>query len=579
MNQQKQNSTHQIDKMAFKSPFTATKLQVITYLLGVALFSISFLVFLNSSVSFVITDLIGQKHALGDAVGTLGFADEIVALVACPVWGLLSDRLGVRYVSVVGYAIVGVSLFAFVQARNVYPQLLLARLLFSVGGAAITTMVTAILPSMTALRHSIARRPSSRHEEFIDDDGPPGSRSSVITVTPARYRSVSQGNSANGGSARSATSQTAGIVGMFTGIGALVALTLFLPLRNRFTDHGATPKDAVSRSFYTVGGIALAVSVFCFVGLRKIAGEEHKGFNVLLGRHQHVSTTKDAHENLSYLSLLTQAVALGFRDMAIGLGYIGGFVARASSVAISLFIPLYVNAYFVSSGLCNENPNTPPSEIKNACSRAYTLAAILSGVSQLIALLCAPLFGYLGGRFRRYNTPLLVASIAGIAGYISLAQVRNPEISKARGGSPTIFLIMALLGISQIGAIVCSLSLLGSGIQDTDEMPLKRPGEHDVEDQDRPQDSTSPLLGPRSDVAPQRVSRSHLKGSIAGVYSLGGGAGILLLTKLGGFLFDRLSPGAPFYIMAIFNGVLLVVGLACSIGNGVQNVRLKRSHD
>lgn len=79
--------------------FTATRLQVSTYLLGVCLFSISFLVFLNSSVSFVVTDLIHQKHGVGDAVGTLGFADELVALVACPAWGVLSDRVGVRTVS------------------------------------------------------------------------------------------------------------------------------------------------------------------------------------------------------------------------------------------------------------------------------------------------------------------------------------------------------------------------------------------------------------------------------------------------------------------------------------------------
>jgi len=81
------------------SPFKARRSQVATYLLGVALFSISFLVFLNASVSFVITDLIGQRNRVGDAVGSLGFADELVALIACPLWGLLSDRLGVRWVS------------------------------------------------------------------------------------------------------------------------------------------------------------------------------------------------------------------------------------------------------------------------------------------------------------------------------------------------------------------------------------------------------------------------------------------------------------------------------------------------
>ena len=81
--------------------FTATWAQIATYLLGVCPFSIAFLVFLNSSVSFVITDLIGDSQGVGDAVGTLGFADELVALVACPIWGMLSDRIGVRAVCIV----------------------------------------------------------------------------------------------------------------------------------------------------------------------------------------------------------------------------------------------------------------------------------------------------------------------------------------------------------------------------------------------------------------------------------------------------------------------------------------------
>lgn len=113
-----------------------TTTQAVTYLLGISLFSISFLVFLNSSVSFLVTDLIGQKKNVGDVVGTLGFADEVVALVACPTWGLVSDRLGVRWVAAIGYAIIGIALVLFVQATNVYPQLLLARVFFAVGASA-----------------------------------------------------------------------------------------------------------------------------------------------------------------------------------------------------------------------------------------------------------------------------------------------------------------------------------------------------------------------------------------------------------------------------------------------------------
>ena len=123
---------------------------LVTYFLGVCLFSISFLVFLNSSVSFVVTDVIGIKHGVGDIVGTLGFADELVALIACPLWGLVSDVVGARWVCSIGYLVVGLALFLLVQAKNVYPQLLLARIFFSLGGAA--TYVPTSFVSSSSLR-------------------------------------------------------------------------------------------------------------------------------------------------------------------------------------------------------------------------------------------------------------------------------------------------------------------------------------------------------------------------------------------------------------------------------------------
>lgn len=54
--------------------FTTTWWQATTYLVGVTLFSISFLVFMNSAVSFVVTDVVGQLNNVGKAVGDLGTA-------------------------------------------------------------------------------------------------------------------------------------------------------------------------------------------------------------------------------------------------------------------------------------------------------------------------------------------------------------------------------------------------------------------------------------------------------------------------------------------------------------------------
>ncbi|KAF1991829.1 hypothetical protein K402DRAFT_409387 [Aulographum hederae CBS 113979] len=602
--------------------FTTTRWQAATYLLGVALFSISFLVFLNSSVSFVITERIGQRERVGDAVGTLGFADELVALVACPLWGILSDRIGVRMVATLGYAIVGLSLFLFVQAENVYPQLLLGRLFFSLGGAATSTMVTAILPSMT---YVAPPKPDDRAPNRITNGRHhiTPSISSELTITPARFQSSPPQEQATvKKTSGESTSELAGIVGMFTGLGALVALGIFLPLPTNFQNGGASGSDAVAYSFYVVGTVALVVSVLCFLGLRNLPTEEHKGWKklIVLIRQQKPedgSAATDA-KVMPYAKLFARSLTLGFQDVDIGLGYLGGFVARASSVAISLFIPLFVNNYFISSGLCEAGPGHSKDDIRQNCRRAYIIASVLTGTSQLVALLCAPVFGYLSGQYPRYNVPLLLASISGIVGYVAFGMLKSPEIGGKDGG-PGVFFVVALLGISQIGAIVCSLGLLGRGIQNdesgsdhqaigygdarsgarsyADSTPAESPAVSSasrmdplLEQAERTTQSESPMADEENSpllpsgggglTSRQRSSkdesssptRARLKGSIAGMYSLYGGAGILLLTKVGGVLFDRLDPGAPFFVMAGFNALLLVAG----VGYGfVEFIRLR----
>lgn len=415
-------------------------------------------------------------------------------------------------------------------------------------------MVTAVLPTMTA---------QSRHSSSDEVHSNP-------TLEPVPNSSTSSPGSSP---TRSGTSQIAGLVGMFTGCGALVALGVFLPLPARFQHDGSTPAEAIQQSYYIVGSIALVVAIICSFGLMNLAGEERKGWRSLFTTQINTAQTQRTKEKLpSYLHLFTSAFRLGFTDMEIGLGYLGGFVARASSVGISLFIPLYINAYFISSGLCKETPGSAPSDIKEQCKRAYTVAAMLTGISQLVALICAPIFGALHGRFSRYNAPLLVSSLTGVVGYILFARVKNPDPSN--GGSGSIFAIVALLGISQIGAIVCSLSMLGRGIERPDAIERKRASLQDAEDTAEAESNgeDAPLITPPgSRQTPS--SRRHLKGSIAGLYSLAGGAGILLLTKLGGTLFDKWSPGAPFYMLAIFNGVLLFVVAACGVLEQTNKLR------
>ncbi|KKZ62654.1 hypothetical protein EMCG_00337 [[Emmonsia] crescens] len=491
--------------------FTATKLQTATYLLGVCLFSISFLVFLNSSISFVVTDLINLPTGEGDAVGTLGFADELLALVACPVWGMLSDRIGVRY---------------------------------------------ARLPDLNA----IEKRPE-----------------------------------------RGSTSHLAGIVGMLTGSGAVVALLVFLPLPAWFEKSGQSPAQSIKLSYYIVALLSLIVSVLCFIGLRNLPDDQYTGWRSLFtsprthpssGLQPTITTSSSPLSSLfpkSYLSQFNASFLLGFKEPGIGLAYLGGFVARASTVGISLFIPLYVNQHYRHSGLCDESGprnqaqifETDLGEIKKSCPKAYIVASILTGVAQLIALCFAPVFGYFSAKSKRHNIPLLSAALAGIVGYIFLTLLPTPQIH-GPGGSPAIFIAMALVGISQIGSIVCSLAGLSTHVlgpdhyQDTASYQNDSDGRQTNQaSQATPEDS----LGTRAQVSdecstllPKPMSSSangnslvHLKGSVAGMYSLYGGAGILLLTKAGGLLSDKVSPKSPFYILAGFNGLLLIAGIVISV--------------
>lgn len=482
--------------------------------------------------------------------------------------------------STIGYFIVAVSLVLFVQAKNVYPQLLLGRLLFCLGGSAVATMVTALLPAITA-NHDISKCPA------------PGVAARLV-CTPDAANTGNHEPSRVTGQERSASSapRLAGYVGMFTGCGALIALLLFLPLPVRFQKAGYSPAQAIKFSFYTVGLVALVISVVCFFGLRGLQGDEGKSLKLLLGFTKRDQISR-AEEQLparsgnsaytsprSYLAQLFVALKAGLTDYNIALAYIGGFVARSSSVGISLFIPLYVNQYYRRSGLCQAGkPSTVqllspnPGDIKQSCPRAYVIASILTGVSQLVALLCAPLFGYLSDKSRRYNLPLLMGALLGTLSYAMLGVLPGPRISGS-WSSAAIFVDMAFIGISQISAIVCSLAILSNGINGI--LPVTDDVDHETRD-NVPEDSvtadntdrsletinesTALVSGNNMYTASPQKTLIHVKGSIAGMYSLWGGAGILILTKVGGIMFDKLSPHSPFYILAGFNGLLLIMGL------------------
>lgn len=474
-----------------------------------------------------------------------------------------------------GYLIIGLALVLFVQARDVYPQLLLARMFFSIGGAAASTMVTAVLPAVTAPppKNPFERR-QSRVGQVFGGNGHVSSPSveSEVTITPARFVSRHTRRRSDrvvlpkDQDLTRSTSRVAGLVGMSTGCGALIALIVFLPLPAKFQYAGIGEKDALKDAFYIVAAVAFLLSVCCLFGLRHLQGEA-------IATDSNPAASQDESRIRRFLAPLRQsldsfrtAIFAGFSQPDIAIGYLGGFVARASSVGISLFIPLLVNAMFLSSGLCDvkgasDDPSGLP-DIKRKCPKAYLVAAALTGITETVALVFAPIFGYWGAKTTRNEIPLLVASIAGVIGYPLFANEFDPDARKV-SRRVLAFVAASLIGISQIGAIVCSLATLSKGVltsaaQASPSSPDREPRENGTSP-----DEAQPLL-PNVEVLHRGAPLSELKGSVAGVYSLYGGAAILILTKLGGLLFDKVSLAAPFYIMAVFNAILVV---ACVVSD------------
>jgi len=151
-------------------------------------------------------------------------------------------------------------------------------------------MVTAILPSLTdesgPAAETIPKPPSTPRTSVAL------SLDSEVTITPERFRNSSVSTQAEAEvrelpsrlNSRGNPPVLAGYVGLFTGCGALVALTLFLPLASRFAPiEGVTMAQAVQYSFYVVGTVSFLVAIFVFFGLRGLNGEEGKGLCTLLG--------------------------------------------------------------------------------------------------------------------------------------------------------------------------------------------------------------------------------------------------------------------------------------------------------
>jgi len=185
------------------------------------------------------------------------------------------------------------------------------------------------------------------------------------------------------------------------------------------------------------------------------------------------------------------------RNPRVLLAYAAGFIARGDQAVNAFFLILWGTLAGKAAGL------TQPEAIK--------VGTWMFVSAQIAALIWAPLLGPLLDRLDR-ATALAICMVLAAIGNLSLLLLDDPLASHA-------ILFYILLGIGQISVFLAGQSLIG---------------------QEAP---------------------AATRGSVLGAFNISGAIGILLITLIGGRLFDAIDPRAPFAVVGIINILLVFASL------------------
>ena len=430
-----------------------------------AMMAIAGLVFINTDQTYIMVDILDYpRDKVGSAAGTLAFADEILSVFMVSIWGALSDKIARRWVFGIGLACMALAITLHPWASCVFPHtfvsffrsLLFFRLIFAMGGSASTAMLTAL----------------------IGDYAKETSRAKV-----------------------------AGITGIATGLGALFSALVLSRLPTFFArDSNLVPgglRNIPNGGATLVIAFAIAGSLLFFSALIAMA---------FLYSPPELELPR---ENLALRTRIKIGVT-AIRRPPIALAYFSSFVARADSIALTLFISPWVDKFMTQQGRC---PSVGDSNVLTRCQPAKKLASTLMSVVHLSMLLGAPFFGILADRIGAINTIAIPAG-SGLVAFGLLYFLSDPS-------KPLVYMTMALSGLAVIGMIITSMSLMAA------------------------------------------LSTPEHRGALSGVYSFFGAIGIIVTSQLGGYLFDRVKETASFLIVAFSSGI--VCFLAIIIGIHVRN--------
>eukprot|EP00511_Aplanochytrium_stocchinoi_P003062 CAMPEP_0204830988 /NCGR_PEP_ID=MMETSP1346-20131115/9589_1 /ASSEMBLY_ACC=CAM_ASM_000771 /TAXON_ID=215587 /ORGANISM="Aplanochytrium stocchinoi, Strain GSBS06" /LENGTH=494 /DNA_ID=CAMNT_0051961641 /DNA_START=270 /DNA_END=1751 /DNA_ORIENTATION=- len=271
-----------------------------------------------------------------------------------------------------------------------------------------------------------------------------------------------------------------GMFGLAAGFGAVISVFFLV---------GAIPSlICISNTYYLAAAISVLMIIASAGGLQTFSNFK-------------ASDDYAKPENVDNLFVLFCDGMKAARNKLIALAYMSALVSRGESVAISVFISLWVNRYYIEENMCNVtgtngtfvqldacNENLVNDE-KYSCTDAFSRFAALSGTAQVAALTFAPVFGFLGDKF----DPVKVVAGCSLLGTVSFALVGI--ISDPRDNIA--FFVLMLWGISQIGMVVSSQFLIA------------------------------------------KIMPNDIRGTVSGCFSIMGALGVIIYTYVGGVLFDE----------------------------------------
>ncbi|GME85348.1 unnamed protein product [Ambrosiozyma monospora] len=196
---------------------------------------------------------------------------------------------------------------------------------------------------------------------------------------------------------RKAAGKRVSLLGIFSGLGAIFAVLFLLRIPVWFGIN-QSPDTAVRSTYYTVGTISVALSALLYSLLYKddtkklFRDDIDDLFDDLdirgADENDPMVNNNDAapifNQKETFLQTLKKGYQLSLENPIILLTYFANLMSRCLTVGMSIFIPIYVNLYFLSSGKCS-------TVGEDNCPDSYILTSILTGVINLFTLVMAPI--------------------------------------------------------------------------------------------------------------------------------------------------------------------------------------------